>query len=678
MRLKEIKNNLAKLYYQPTISPLLLSDFLTVDDGNNKIIAQVLAIESTSDCDTNCALCKFVLDVNADEIMQYSGYVPSLSAHVTKTSVSLLNKIFSSTEMSFNIGNISASNIPLNLSASFLDNFLYVQSDNIDEKHKLFEKVLQYNDNCSNKTLFVSFDNLSEYTNLKIVELGNDFKLPISSDILNYIYENDLNGLTVEQKTIVQDIILEIQDYIKTLKDGYIPFDTLFDVVNGIYESDKSTGVILLRNKLIKYQQANIFASSNEEIISLINAFETSNVVVLDLSKVPFNWQQEALLFALENIDFRLHFVADIKDNCLSDVIIDKLYKQANVLPVIASNYACDNAVKLKSFAKNLILFKPIQQQKDYATYNSFLSKLTHNEFIVSGVDTNYSALIVNDFAPAFVLNAKQSEAVDSDSLSENVEATVTVDVENDTVEQSLNVDLNTDTDTDAVEVSLEDEIAKDVDSMFYGSSSEVEVDAEDVNDDFLSEDDLSILDDLSDLESVEDSEVEMVSDEFPNDDLIDDIELQADVVDEISDDVIVEEVSEDVVFDNISDDVIQDEIIESGDSQLIEDDLLVDDNSANITENLENNNDLITGFSDDVETKVESEQVLPVYSTVSDNDNESNVKIAEGNIVSHPKYGRGVVEELFNYGNRTLCSIQFDNVGRRLLDPNLAELKQL
>jgi len=153
---------------------------------------------------------------------------------------------------------------------------------------------------------------------------------------------------------------------------------------------------------------------------------------------------------------------------------------------------------------------------------------------------------------------------------------------------------------------------------------------------------------------------------------------LQADVVDEISDDVIVEEVSEDVVFDNISDDVIQDEIIESGDSQLIEDDLLVDDNSANITENLENNNDLITGFSDDVETKVESEQVLPVYSTVSDNDNESNVKIAEGNIVSHPKYGRGVVEELFNYGNRTLCSIQFDNVGRRLLDPNLAELKQL
>ena len=70
----------------------------------------------------------------------------------------------------------------------------------------------------------------------------------------------------------------------------------------------------------------------------------------------------------------------------------------------------------------------------------------------------------------------------------------------------------------------------------------------------------------------------------------------------------------------------------------------------------------------------------IPVYNTEPDNANNDScsIKISEGNIVYHEKYGRGVVEELFNYGKRTLCSIQFDNVGRRLLDPNLAELKQM
>ena len=72
----------------------------------------------------------------------------------------------------------------------------------------------------------------------------------------------------------------------------------------------------------------------------------------------------------------------------------------------------------------------------------------------------------------------------------------------------------------------------------------------------------------------------------------------------------------------------------------------------------------------------------VPIYSTQQPNSptakSSDGMNITEGNIVYHEKYGRGVVEELFNYGKRTLCSIQFDNVGRRLLEPNLAELKQM
>jgi hypothetical protein len=50
---------------------------------------------------------------------------------------------------------------------------------------------------------------------------------------------------------------------------------------------------------------------------------------------------------------------------------------------------------------------------------------------------------------------------------------------------------------------------------------------------------------------------------------------------------------------------------------------------------------------------------------------------IEQGDTVTHAKYGVGVVEKMIKYGNKTLFSINFDNVGRRLLDPTLTEIKK-
>ena len=50
---------------------------------------------------------------------------------------------------------------------------------------------------------------------------------------------------------------------------------------------------------------------------------------------------------------------------------------------------------------------------------------------------------------------------------------------------------------------------------------------------------------------------------------------------------------------------------------------------------------------------------------------------IEQGDTVVHAKYGNGVVEKMIKYGTKTLYSINFDNVGRRLLDPTLTEIKK-
>src|SRR5699024_1967771 len=69
---------------------------------------------------------------------------------------------------------------------------------------------------------------------------------------------------------------------------------------------------------------------------------------------------------------------------------------------------------------------------------------------------------------------------------------------------------------------------------------------------------------------------------------------------------------------------------------------------------------------------------VIPVYPADEPVLPEDAPLFEQGDMVSHPKYGKGVIEKLIKYGNKTLCSISFENVGRRLLDPAISELQKL
>ena len=66
----------------------------------------------------------------------------------------------------------------------------------------------------------------------------------------------------------------------------------------------------------------------------------------------------------------------------------------------------------------------------------------------------------------------------------------------------------------------------------------------------------------------------------------------------------------------------------------------------------------------------------IPVYTSTVDT--QLNTKFAVGTYVHHPKHGRGVIEKVSNYGKKELYLIVFDQIGRKFVDPNIAELKQI
>ena len=691
MKLVEIKNSLAKLYYEPALNPLVISDFLTIDDSNKKILAQVISIESTSNDNTNCAILKFSLDLdNTNSFGVYSGYIPSLDSQIYKTGAEILQKIFSNSAKTINIGELTnTSGSYLNLNASILDNFLYIQSDVSENTKSILEKIIESNNTNLQKTLLIDFDNINSFKDANVIELGKDFKLPIGVETLNYIYENDLTGLTVEQKAIVQDILLEIQDYINTLESGYIPFNTLMDVVDSVYESDKSVGVILLRNKLIKYKQSGIFASSQEEIDALNTSIQNHTITVLNASNFDTNWKKETTSFIVNNLQENFFMIMVINDENTDKNIINSIYKADNIKPVILSSYDCTFAHQLKSFAKNLILFKPLEQQKSFAAYNSFLTKLSQKEFIVSGEATYYTPLIIREIPDSIQVSEKvfsvennvmpqETEPDNNDNIIDFPEA-VTVEDTPQTEEielldsdeeivpleeiSNLDEEENNNEIKNIFDESVENEIAKDVDEMLYANPSEIteennislpeQTNVESDYSDLLSEADLDVLDEIN-----------------PPDE-------SASLQNEQNDDLLM-----------LEDDSIQNDQGQNNSQQISDlSGFAVDDTADTISftddlPELPAADDLLEDTTSNILNGTDTESPaggIPVYNAEQDTvQNNSDIRISEGNIVYHEKYGRGVVEELFNYGKRTLCSIQFDNVGRRLLDPNLAELKQM
>jgi hypothetical protein len=123
------------------------------------------------------------------------------------------------------------------------------------------------------------------------------------------------------------------------------------------------------------------------------------------------------------------------------------------------------------------------------------------------------------------------------------------------------------------------------------------------------------------------------------------------------------------------------DETLSQDNEQLTEDDLDFIENSQNEIQNQEEDF-ADEEFDDENFDNVQDTPVVPVYETededVDSDSADDNIGFKAGDQVTHPRYGNGVVEKIIKYGNKTLCSITFENVGRRLLDPSVSDFEKI
>lgn len=685
MKVLEIKNNLVKIAYDAEDN-LALSGFVVIQDVNTPYVAQVMNLKA--DVTSNYAIVKLLFTFNEEGILKnYNGTIPSLKSTVTKLPSNELLDIIP-VEEALKIGQLAQQNILLQVDKSILDNNLLVCSNNTENSIQLINNLIS-----QIKEKVVVFDTTGTFEEKNKIVFGKDFKLPLNYNTINFIYENDLEDVDAVNKAVIQDIFIEVQEYTKTLPEGFLPFNTFLNVVDQQYKETQIPQLVLLKNKLLRYKDLNVFAQELKDILSLSIAIENKDLTIIDISQIPDILQKEVITYTykvMSDIKDKIYSFVNINNSNTDKRLLKTFLQNNNVSTVIICPHEYKYLNELKENAQNIILFMPLTLQHDFSSYNTFLNKLNADEFIIYGAHTQNIPLIVElsdiNEQPAEQIDKNNNLDETENNVSSNDIAEVSIEEEPEKPETEISAETTEDfpeypDNIEYPDITIEEPVEIKEPDLTEDETQDIEITetpSEEPEIPNILEEDAHTLIEETPVNNEEDTEIndikiEPLYEEEPslnetdysieNIDILDNLPPQDDNAE------IVEQVAKDVdkvFYEKMDDETLSpDEVTD----ELTEDDLnLIDDINAG---NDDENNIEITDFSE------EQPPVLPIYPGEDIETGESQ-KFEPGDRVSTPKYGEGVVEKMIKYGNKMLCSIEFPNIGRRLLDPSMSEITKL
>ena len=764
MKVLEIKNNLVKIAYDASEN-LALSGFVVIQDENSPYVAQVMNIKA--DVTSNYAIVKLLFTFNEEGILKnYNGTIPSLKSTVTKLPSNELLDIIP-VENPIILGQLAQQDVQLKVDKTILDNNLLVCSNNVDNTATLINNIVK-----QIEEKIVIFDTKGDLDWENKIVFGKDFKLPLNYETINFIYENDLEDLDPTNKAVIQEIFIEVQEYTRTLPEGYIPFNSFLTVVDQQYKETQIPQLALLKNKLLKYRDLEAFAETLKDVVNLNIAIDKSQFTVVDISDIPEELQKEVMMYAysvMEAVNKKIYSFVNINNSNTSKKLLKKFIQRKNIYTTVVCPHEYKYINLLKENAQNIIFFAPLTLQHDFASYNTFLNKLNANEYIVYGAHTQNIPLIVE----LEDIELKQNNDSDENETNKEIDNNEISD-KNIEIEDSNKIEIANDTEEDSIENSIEEDILEPEIEIDEPEITEVE-ETETVNimepeisenSEFDEKDDVEeevILEtpeepqeqifpehiEYPDIE-VSEEPIEIVEKTTPEPEMVTDEKIQ--IVEEnnsipniLEDDIEIEPYLEEPVLENNNEDIytskedpgieveplypteeLNNEETENNEDVYI--DYSVEDSDINEAFNEpvleEPNEEIVEQIAKDVdrafyeklddngqsmeEPEIDelTEDDLNLIDDInSDNSNEDSIQINEfgtnqtpvvpiypaddiesditntlkpGDRVSTPKYGEGVVEKMIKYGNKMLCSIEFPNIGRRLLDPAMSEIKKL
>lgn len=685
MKLLEIKNNLVKLSYADTEIPVL-GRFIVLATDEKSYVAQFVNLKS--DTVNNFAIAKLLFTFTPDGVVDnYDGSTPAVSSEISfLPAEELLNLL--PVETPVKVGNLSQQEDMLSLDISMFERNLTVFVEKDINKTTFISNCIRQLFQMKEKSVVIDTCNLFE--DYPKIEFAKDFKLPLNSKMIDFIFEYELAEVDAATKAVIQDIFYAVQQYIKTLDFEFLPIDNFVDVVANQYKEIQMPELALLKNKLLKYRDANVFANTKEEVLALKEKLNEKNCSIINVKNIHESLQNEVISFVhstLESFEKYIYLFVPLNDENSDKKLLKQMVNNNHVFTTILASSSYKYANELKQHAQNMFLFAPQSLNHDFAAYNTFLNKLNNDECIVYGKLTQGIPFIVDmaDLDLDLTRDDVLGDRYQFVPVVENVQLVKIDDYGNQIPVANVQPEeYDEEIQAPAVEPEpVADETISQIPEIEQPVIDVVEEPIQNFTEDLPVAAPLNIVEKLQEgFEQPEMPELKEPAVLPPVNNLLAEEEDLDDIL-PAQDDLQISEESE--MLDFSTEDITEEPLVEDSlsDATLTEDDLnFIEDNQIaepdDVFDGMEINEPLIEPSYQEEPFAPEQTPVVPVY-PADENPSDDNESVFEqGDSVTHPRYGRGVVEKIIKYGNKTLCSISFENVGRRLLDPSISELTKI
>lgn len=410
MRIIEVRDGFIKL---ETEEKLTLTSFLQVNDSGKSYIAQILQIKTAGAHNIVYAKLIFLYD---GTFQIYDKTLPSKDSEVILFEFDIFSKALEC-KAPIIAGSFIGDEINIPLEKDYFDKQLLISSDTPETNNMIVSNLAKQFE----KSLII--DTLGIINSQKYVA-GVDFKLPLNTDSLEFMFEDCLNDATFDSKSLIKEIFQDLSDYSKTVP--FLPFGTLKTIVDDMVDKSHVFKLLVLKNKLAKFDKMGYFASTVEEAENL-NRILNSNHVVLDLSKLDstfLNRYLSIILSTLEKQNLEPQIFVEAS-NSLDKKNLKKILTGSNSTTFIThSRFKYIKEIRL--LFSNFIVEPSFTNNEVFKVYSMVLKSMPKNTYLLIGESTGNIPLVstVKEFIPTLkkVLEGEEENWVIEKEIRPQVE----------------------------------------------------------------------------------------------------------------------------------------------------------------------------------------------------------------------------------------------------------------
>lgn len=442
MKILEVRDGFVKFEADNSV---YLSSFIQIDGIEKRYIAQVTQLKRSGENSIAYAKILFLYD---GSLQPYDKTLPSKESEIKEFTFDILNNSINA-KTPVIAGETLGKGVSIIIDASSFDKKMLASIDDKQENNIIARNLVKQFNNLDKNVLII--DTLG-VIDAKKITAGVDFKLPLDTASLAFMYQDCLNDATADSKSMIIEIFKDLSDYSQTVP--FVPFGALKSIVDDMVDKSHVFKLLVLKNKLAKFDKLGYFAANKQEV-DKIDAILNSKCAIIDLSKLDTAFQNRYLAFLYEKLQQKPNTQVILE---LSNVISKKNLKNILSSENIPTTFITHSRFKylndIKNLFDNFIISPSFTNNEIFSIYSSFLKAMPKQTYLITGEAVNYIPLVstlkvINEVIPS------QPETIEEEEIpvSEPEEVQEELPIEEPEEEEIVQED-----DSELEEISEEDE----------------------------------------------------------------------------------------------------------------------------------------------------------------------------------------------------------------------------